>query len=71
MSNITTVKEDSIQNKRLLKGKEKDKGGRFDMYKVQMELICDGCNTHQCVYSNKMVGLTGFLTAYDVQEIQQ
>ena len=57
MSNLPAVKEDEIMKKRLAKGKDKEKGQRFDMSKVRMELICDGCNAHQCLYSNKMVGV--------------
>ena len=57
--NLPAVKEDTIMKKRLAKGKDKDKGRIFDRSKVRMELICDGCNAHQCVYSNKMVGGKG------------
>ena len=43
-------------NKSIANGKEKGKGEIFDSSKVQMELICDGWNSHWYVYSNKMVG---------------
>ena len=72
MTNIPFVKEDKIMKKESSKGKDKYKNKRrsFDRSKVQgprskvqgprskvqMELICDGCNSHRCVYSNKMVG---------------
>ena len=35
-----------------------------------MELICDGCNAHRCVYSNKMVGVKGGPKKYDAEELQ-
>ena len=35
-----------------------------------MQLICDGCNAHQCVYSNKLVGSKGGPTKSDVEELQ-
>ena len=43
----------------------------IDRSKVRMELICDCCNAHQCVYSNKMVGAKGGRTKSDVEELQQ
>ena len=36
-----------------------------------MELVCDGCKDHQCVYSNKMVGTKGGPTKSDVEELQR
>ena len=36
-----------------------------------MELICDGCNAHRCVYSNKMVGAKGDPTKSDMEELQR
>ena len=36
-----------------------------------MELICDGCNAHRCVYSNKMVGAKGGPKKSDVEELQR
>ena len=57
--------------KMLARGKNKDKGKNFDRSKVQMELICDGCNAHQCVYSNKMVGSKCGPTQSDVWELQR
>ena len=71
MINLPAVKEDTIMNKRLTKGKEKCKGWQFDRYKVQMEIICDGCNSHRCIYSNKMVGAKDGTTKYDVEELQK
>ena len=71
MSNLPAVKEDTIMKKNLAKGKEKDKGRSFDRSNVQMELICDGCNTHWCVYSNKMVGAKGGPKISNVEELQQ
>ena len=56
MINLPAVKEDAIPKKRLAMGKKNYKGRSLDRYKVQIELICDGCNAHQCVYYNKMVG---------------
>ena len=70
MSNIPAVKEDTILNKRLAKGKENYKGRSFDRSKVRIQLICDDCNDHWCVYSNKMVGAKGGLTKSDVEELQ-
>ena len=52
------------------KGKNKDKGQSFDRYKVQMDLICDVCNSRLFVYSNKMVGVKGVLKQYDVDGTQ-
>ena len=52
-------------------GKDKDKGRIFDRSKVRMELICDDCNSHQCVYSNKIVGSKGGLTKSDVEDIHR
>ena len=54
--------------KRLAKGKYKDKGRSFDMSKVKMELICNGCNAHRCVYSNKMVRVKGVPNVLDKEE---
>ena len=71
MRNIINVKEDKILNKRLSKEKDKDKVQRFDRSKVQMDLICDGCNYHQCVYFNKMVGAKGGPTKSYVEELQR
>ena len=71
MSNIPSKKEDTILKKRLAKGKYKDKGRSFDRYKVRMEIICDGCNAHRCVYSNNMFGEIGGPKKYDVEELQQ
>ena len=71
MRNIPSMKEDTNLKKGLTKGKYKDKGQRFDMSKVQMELICYGYNAHQCVYSNKMAGGKGILTKSDVGELQK
>ena len=70
-SNLSDVKEDTIMKKRLAKGKEKDKGRIFDRSKVQIELICDGCNAHRCVYSNKMVGAKGGPKKSDVEDLQK
>ena len=50
-------------------GKDKDKGRIFDRSKVQMELICDDCNAHQCVYSNKIVGSKGDPEKSDAEEL--
>ena len=36
-----------------------------------MELICDGCNYHRCVYSNKMIGEKGVPTKFDVEELHK
>ena len=70
MGDLPGVKEDTIMDKRLAKGKDKDKGRRFDRPKVRMELICDGCNAHIRVYSNTMVGAKGDLTKSDAGELQ-
>ena len=59
MSNLPAVKEDTILNKNLVMGKNKEKGRSFDRSKFWMELICDACNTQQFVYSNKMVVAKG------------
>ena len=36
-----------------------------------MELICDGCNAHRCVYFNKMFEAKGVPTKSYVGEIQR
>ena len=69
MRNIPAVKEDTILKKGLAIGKDKEKGRRFDRSRVRMELICDGCNAHRCVYSNKMVGVKVGPTKSDVEEL--
>ena len=69
MINFPVVKEDTILKKRLAKLKENYKGEILDMSKVRMELICDGCNDHRCVYSNKMVGVKGGPKQYDMEEL--
>ena len=71
MSNLPDVKEDVILKKILAKGKEKYKGQSFDKTKIQMELICDGCNAHRCVYSNKMVGANSGPEKSDSEDLQQ
>ena len=71
MSNITSVKEDTIMKKIIATGKNKYKGKIFDSSNIQMELICDGCNAHQCAYSNKMVGAKGGPKKSDVGELQR
>ena len=35
-----------------------------------MELICDGCNAHRCVYSNKIVGAKGVPEKSEVEDPQ-
>ena len=35
-----------------------------------MDLIFDGCNSHRCLYSNKMVGDKGGPKQSDVEELQ-
>ena len=57
MSNLLVAKENKILKQKLADGKENDKGKSFDRSKV-WALICDGCGTPWCVYSNKMVGAT-------------
>ena len=71
MSNLTAVKEDTIMKKRLAMGKDKDRGRIFDRSKVRMELSCDVCNAHQCVYSNKMVGSKGGPKKSDIKDLQR
>ena len=68
MRNIPALKEDTILKKRLAKLKDWDKGRSFDMSKVKMELICNGCNAHRCIYSNKMVRVKGVPNVLDKEE---
>ena len=56
--------------KSLAKEKDKDKRRIFDRSKVQMKVICDGCNARRCVYSNKTVGAKGGPTKSDMEELQ-
>ena len=71
LRNLPATKEDTILNKRIAKGKEKDREKRFDRSKVQMKLICDGCNAQRCVYFNKRVGAKGGPTKYYVEDLQK
>ena len=67
------MKEDTIIKKILAMGKDKDKDKVriCDRSKVLMELIWYSCNSHRCVYSNKMVGAKGGPTRSDVEELQK
>ena len=73
MINLPVVKEDKILNKRpaKVKDKDKDKGGSFDSSKVLMQFIYDGCNSHRCLYSNKMVGEKVGPTKFEVEGLQK
>ena len=64
MINLPTVKGGTIIKKNIAKGKYKDKVQSFDRSEVRMKLICDACNYHQCVYSNKNVWSEGWLEKF-------
>ena len=46
MINLPAVKQDTIMNKILAKGKDEEKGIIFDTSKILIKLICDGYNAH-------------------------